>query len=106
MAITTTDMTVNPKDGWVLIATAPLKPILVKPHSTGRLWFLAVAAAKPAATVLGMPMGRFSGSGEDNEFRSTDNDIAQNIYVRVPASSVASQDAADNSMIFSVIKGG
>lgn len=104
MAITTSETIVNPKDGWVLLATAPNAPIKIKPHSSSRAWFIAISVGLPAATVLGLPMGRFSSGGDDNEFASAAN-IAENIYVRVPASSTASADAVDNSMIFSVIKG-
>lgn len=104
MAVTTADIAVSPADGWTLLATAPTGPVLVKPHSSNRTWFLAVAAALPPATLLGLPMGRSSNSGEDNQFYSTGN-IAENIYVRVPASSVGSAQAADRQMIFSVMKG-
>lgn len=101
MAITTTDIAVAPEDGWTLVATAPLGPILLKPHSSGRAWFLAIAASTPAESLRGVPMGRFSGGGEDNQFR-TDLDLAENIYVRVPAGSVAQADALDKKMIFTI----
>lgn len=104
MAITTTDVLVKPEDNWKLIATAPAGPVLIKPHSTGRSWFLAIAASLPAADLMGVPMGRSSASGEDNNFRS-DADIAENIYIRVPQSSIASQPAVDNGLYFSLIKG-
>lgn len=104
MAITTTDILVRNTDGWKLVATAPAGPVTLKPHSTGRTWFMAIAAALPDDSLRGMPMGRFSGSGEDNSFRS-DADIAENIYIRVPPSSAGSADAVDNGLYFSIIKG-
>ncbi len=104
MAVTTTTILVKPDENWKLVATAPNGPILIKPHSTSRYWSLIVAAALPANTELGMPMGRFSGSGEDNQFRTNVN-IAQNIYVRVPASSGASAKAADAGLYFTVMNG-
>lgn len=104
MPITTAETIVSPKDGWVLLATAPAGPITIKPHSTSRSWFLAIAAALPPKTLLGLPFGRFSSGGDDNQFTSAAN-IAENIYVRVPDSSTASADAIDNSMIFTVVKG-
>jgi hypothetical protein len=100
MADATADVTVSVADGWKLLATAPATTF-VKPHATGRAWFLAISAGAPAADLLGLPMGRFSGSGEDNEYRR-DTALAGNVYVRIPATSVASAEAADNKMIFSV----
>lgn len=102
MAVTTTDVSVSPQDGWKLIATAPKGPILLKPHSTRRAWFLAIAGSAPSAGLRGVPMGR--SSGEDNQF-STDLDLTENIYIRVPPSSVASAAAIDNQMLFSIISG-
>lgn len=104
MAASTTDILVDPAAGWTLVATAPAAPIRLKPHSTGRAWFLAIAAATPPDSLRGLPMGRFSGSGEDNHFVS-DAAIAQNIYVRVPPTSTASAEASDNKLLFSIING-
>lgn len=103
MAITTTEVAVDPADGWTLLATAPLGPIVVKPHSTGRAWFMAIAASLPPVSLRGLPMGRASAAGEDDMFK-TDLDIAENIYVRVPASSVAQVEALDKKMIFTITK--
>lgn len=104
MAVATTELLVLPKDGWTLLATAPNGPIRIKPHSTTRGWFLAIAATPPSPDLVGLPFGRASASGQDDEFLNTGN-IAENIYVRVPSSSAASAVAADAGMVFSMYHG-
>lgn len=104
MAVATTDTLINPKDGWTLLATAPTAPIRIKPHSTNRAWFLAIAGSLPPSTLSGLPFGRGSASGQDDEFISSAN-IAENIYVRVPSSSGADAEAADAGIVFSMFKG-
>ena len=79
MATTTTDVAIRPEDGWVLVATAPLY-CLIKPNSFSP-WYVAIAAATPAATFQGLSFGK------DTSVQRANFELPvatlENVYIRV-----------------------
>jgi|SRR5690606_30681292 len=76
MATETTDVYINPSDGWTLVAESP-SYVMIKP-SNFHPWWVAVSNSTPAASHEGIPMGKDSRGCFD-----VDEPIAGNVYIRI-----------------------
>lgn len=98
MAVSTTDLYVRPEDGWVLVATDPVS-LLIKPQAFHPWWVAITASGAPAATLVGVPMGR----DNSNRLASFETgEITGEVYIRIKEP--ASREPTDAELHFAVIK--
>lgn len=76
MASTTTDVNINPSDGWTSVAASPTFIMIVP--SNFHPWWVAVAASTPADDHVGIPMGK-----DSRGMFFVDEAITGNVYIRV-----------------------
>lgn len=95
MTTYTTDFLIAAEDGWTLVATNPSQ-LLIKPAIYHPWWVAITDSGAPAATVVGVPMGR--DPSDRNQEYFLPNGVTGLVYVKikVPTDSQGNEKMAFN----------